>query len=35
VIIAFAVVGYVLGAPVRRRIADVPLEASLEPAAGD
>jgi glutamate:GABA antiporter len=35
VIVAFAVVMYVLGAPVRRRAVDVPLEAGLEPAAGD
>jgi amino acid transporter len=35
VIIAFAVLGYVLGAPVRRRVADVSLEPGLEPATGD
>jgi hypothetical protein len=36
VIIAFAVLGYALGAPVRARQVDVPIEtAGLEPATGD
>jgi glutamate:GABA antiporter len=35
VVIAIAVVGYVLGAPVRQRQVDLPLEAGLEPATGD
>jgi amino acid transporter len=35
VIVACAVIGYVLGAPVRRRNVDVSLEPGLEPAAGD
>jgi glutamate:GABA antiporter len=35
VVIAFAVVGYVLGAPVRRRQVDVPLSIGAEPVAGD
>jgi amino acid transporter len=35
VIIAFALVGYVLGAPVRHRQVDIPIEGALEPATGD
>ena len=34
-VIAFAVAGYLVGSPVRRRQVDLPLEAALEPAAGD
>jgi hypothetical protein len=34
-VIAFGVVGYLIGSPVRRRQVDLPLETSLEPAAGD
>ncbi|HYX86170.1 MAG TPA: APC family permease [Gaiellales bacterium] len=35
VIIAFAVIMYILAAPVRARAVDVPLEAGMEPASGD
>ena len=35
VIVALAVVGYMLGAPVRARQVDIPIESGLEPATGD
>ena len=36
VIVALAVIGYILGAPVRKRQVDIPIEAGvLQPAAGD
>jgi amino acid transporter len=35
VILVLAVVGYMLGAPVRQRQVDIPIEAGLEPATGD
>ncbi len=35
VIVAVAVIGYVLGAPVRARQVDIPIESGLEPATGD
>jgi hypothetical protein len=34
-VVAFAVAGYIVGSPVRQRRVDIPLEAGLEPAAGD
>jgi glutamate:GABA antiporter len=35
VVIAFAVVGYLAGRPVREQVVDVPLAAAPSPAAGD
>jgi glutamate:GABA antiporter len=35
VIVALALVGYALGAPVRARSVDVPLQSNVEPAVGD
>ena len=35
VVLAFAIVGYLLGAPVRRRQVDLPLTIGAEPATGD
>ncbi len=34
-VIAFAIGGYLVGAPVRRRQVDIPLAVGLEPASGD
>ncbi|MGN6377721.1 MAG: APC family permease [Gaiellales bacterium] len=35
VIVTAAVIGYILGAPVRQRQVDIPIEGGLEPATGD
>ena len=35
VVILFAIVGYVIGTPVRQRQVDIPLEGGLETASGD
>ena len=35
VIVVLSLIGYVLGAPVRARQVDIPIESGLEPATGD